>query len=88
MKERTVKELIADVKEMVSANVLVPEFEVDLESYICFVVRHPNGRTMYHAGKLSIYAPELQESFLGAFINENVGNYKIVGIYKMAEYLR
>ena len=87
-KERNVRELLADVKAMVSAQILTTEYEVENDSYICFVVRNPNGRTMLHAGKIGIYPQDLQDSFLGLYLNEEIGNYKIVGIYKMAEFLK
>jgi len=87
-KERNVRELLADVKAMVRAQILIPEYEVADDSYICFVVRNPNGRTMLHAGKMSIYPNDLQNSFLGLYLNETMDNYKIIGIYRMEEWTR
>lgn len=86
--ERTIKELLDDVKKMVAYGVLIPDYEVVSDSYICFIVRNENGRHMYHCGKLTIYPPELQQSFLGLYVNETFGHYKITGVYKMAQELR
>lgn len=87
-KERNVRDVINDVRRMEAAGVLIAEYEVEADSYICFVVRNPNGRTMLHAGRMGIYPHTLQNSFLGLFLNEEMDNYKIIGIYRMAEWTR
>lgn len=86
-KEKNVREVMSEVRNMVAAQVLIPEYEVVADSYVCFVVRNPNGKTMLHAGRMGIYPDELQKSFLGLFLNEHMDNYKVIGIYRMADGL-
>jgi hypothetical protein len=83
--DRTVNEIMDEVRNMVEAKVLIPEYEVVGDSYVCFVVR-ANGKTMLHAGRMAIYPNELQNSFLGLFLNERWDDYKIIGIYRLAEW--
>jgi hypothetical protein len=87
-KERNVRDVINDVNKMAAAGVLIPQYEVEADSYICFVVRNPNGRSMLHAGRMGIYPEELQKSFLGLFLNEHMDNYKVIGIYQMSEWAK
>lgn len=88
MTERNIRDLLNDVKRMVALKLLIPDYEINLDSYVCYVVRKENGKCMYHAGKMSTYPKELQDVFVGLFLNETFGNYKITGVYKLAEYLK
>ena len=88
MIEKNIKELLEDVKAMVKSKVLTPTYEVKYDSYVCYVVREPNGKCMLHAGRVGTYPEKLQDSFVGLFLNEHMENYKIIGIYSIAEELK
>ncbi len=85
MIDQNLKEVIDSVKRMVSLKLLEPEHEVFPDSYVCFVTRNSEGKSIYHAGLLSKYEYDLQCVLVGAFLNETIDNYKVVGIYRVMD---
>jgi hypothetical protein len=40
---------------------------------------------MLYAGRVNQFPIEIQEAFLGAYMNDTIGDYKITGVYKVTE---
>lgn len=86
--EPTLKGIIENVKKMVDSGILTLDYEVQADSYICFIFKNPAGGNMYYTGKMSTFPVEIQESFLGLYLNDTEGPYKITGIYKIMDELK
>lgn len=78
------KAMIKRVKELVEMNILIPDYEVTKDSYLCVVHRLPTYTVLYQ-GKLDTFLPDEQKAFLGLYLNDSIGDYKITGIYRTAE---
>jgi hypothetical protein len=83
--DSAIKDILLNVKIMVAAGLLVPEYEVMPDSYVCFVSYVSASSFMYYAGKLGTFPEDVQTSLLGAYLNESIANYKVVGIYEIME---
>jgi len=88
MIERHIKELLEDVKKMVELKLIIPDYEIEPDSYVCFIDMRDSGKYMYHTGKLRNYPQDIQDAFVGLYLNEYHGYYKITGIYKISKDLR
>ena len=86
--EPTLKGILDNVKRMVEARILTQDYEVYIDSYICFTYRSPgNTNGMLYAGRVNQFPIEIQEAFLGAYMNDTIGDYKITGVYKVTEQI-
>lgn len=88
MKEASIKELLSDVKRMVASGVLIQDYEVKPNSYVCFIIVGPKNKHMYHCGRLAVYSEDIQNTLMGAFLNETIEDYKVTGIYRIADYTK
>lgn len=84
MKEASnIKSLLIHVQSMVDRRMIEPDYEIEIDSYVCFVQRNLDGSGMFYASKMEDLPNELQKLFLGMYLNEAHGDYKITGVYKI-----
>lgn len=84
MKEQSIQDLLDDVKRMVRNGLLIQDYEVTENSYVCFIVKQSKGNYMYHSGRMANYSPAVQSILMGLYLNESIGDHKVTGIYKIS----
>lgn len=83
--EAGAKRLKDMVNMCVLAGMLRPIYEVEHNSYVCYIMKQNNGGWTYHVGMFKLASTELQKQLLGAYLNETVGPYKVTGIYDVVK---
>jgi hypothetical protein len=84
--ESDYKTIRKNIQKMLDARILQQDYEVTVDSYVCFFhVDAKQNAIMFHAGKMSDFSYSLQRDFVGLYLNDKIGDYKITGIYKITD---